>query len=160
MTIQKNKVVSIHYTVTNEAGQQVDSSRERQPLSYLHGAHNIVPGLEKALEGRAEGDQFQVTVEPADAYGDRDEKKVQRISAKHFRNPKKIKPGDALLLKTTQGPIQVKVLKVGRFNFDVDANHPLAGQTLTFDVEVTGIRDATSEEKAHGHVHGEGGVEH
>ena len=160
MTIAKNKIVSFHYTVTNEAGQQVDTSRERRPLSYLHGAHNIVPGLEKAMEGRAEGDQFQVTVEPAEAYGDRDANKVQRISAKHFKNPRKIQPGTVLLLKTRQGPIQVTVLKVGRFNLDVDANHPLAGQTLTFDVEVTGIRDATQEELAHGHVHGEGGVDH
>jgi len=160
MTIKKNKVVSIHYTVTTEAGEQVESSREREPLSYFHGANNIVPGLEKALEGRSEGEEFQVTVPPAEAYGERDDNKIQRISAKHFRNPKKIKPGQVLVLKTRQGPVQVTVLKVGRFNLDVDANHPLAGQTLTFDVEIKSIRDATKEEVAHGHVHGEGGVEH
>lgn len=160
MTIKKNKVVSFHYSVSNEAGEVVDSSRERKPMTYFHGANNIVPGLEKALEGRSEGDAFQVTVAPAEAYGERDDNKLQRISSKHFRNPKKIKPGQMLVLKTRQGPIQVKVLKVGRFNLDVDANHPLAGQTLTFDVEVTSIRDATKEEIAHGHAHGDGGVEH
>ena len=160
MTIKKNKVVSFHYSLTNEAGEVVDSSRERKPMTYFHGATNIVPGLEKALEGRSEGDQFQVTVAAAEGYGERDENKIQRISTKHFRNPKKIKPGQMLVLKTRQGPIQVLVLKVGRFNLDVDANHPLAGQTLTFDVEVTGIRDATKEEIAHGHAHGDGGVEH
>jgi FKBP-type peptidyl-prolyl cis-trans isomerase SlyD len=160
MTIKKNKVVSFHYSVTNEAGEVVDSSRERKPMTYFHGANSIVPGLEKALEGRSEGDAFQVTVTPAEAYGERDDNKLQRISSKHFRNPKKIKPGQMLVLKTRQGPIQVMVLKVGRFNLDVDANHPLAGQTLTFDVEVTGIRDATKEEIAHGHAHGDGGVEH
>lgn len=160
MTIKKNKVVSFHYSVSNEAGEVVDSSRERTPMTYFHGANNIVPGLEKALEGRSEGDAFQVTVAPAEAYGERDDNKLQRISSKHFKNPKKIKPGQMLVLKTRQGPIQVKVLKVGRFNLDVDANHPLAGQTLTFDVEVTSIRDATKEEIAHGHAHGDGGVEH
>ena len=160
MTIEKDKVVSFHYTVTNEAGEEVDTSRERDPMTYFHGANQIVRGLEKALEGRDAGDQFQVSVPPADAYGERNTENIQRISAKHFKNPRKFKPGQVLVLKTREGPVQVTVVKVGRFNIDVDANHPLAGQTLNFDVEVTAVRDATTEEKSHGHVHGPGGVEH
>ena len=160
MKIEKNKVVSFHYTVINQAGEEVDSSREREPMNYLHGANNIVRGLENALDGRSEGDEFQVTVEPAEAYGERNEQNIQRISAKHFKNPRKFKPGQMLVLKTKEGPVQVSVVKVGRFNIDVDANHPLSGQTLTFDVEVTEVRDATPEEAEHGHAHGPGGVEH
>jgi len=160
MTITKNKIVSFHYSLINEAGELVETSRERKPMTYFHGANNIVPGLEKALEGRSEGDEFQVTIPPEEAYGERDDNKLQRISSKHFKNPKKIKPGQVLAVQTRQGPLQVTVLKVGRFNLDVDANHPLAGQTLNFDIEVTEIRDATKEEIAHGHIHGEGGVEH
>jgi FKBP-type peptidyl-prolyl cis-trans isomerase SlyD len=160
MTISKNKVVSIHYTLTNSSGEVMESSREREPMHYLHGAGNIIKGLESALEGKSAGDTFQVTVEPADAYGERRPANLQRVSAKHFREPKKLKPGQVVGLQTRQGPVQVTVVKVGRFNVDVDANHPLAGQALTFDVEVTGVRDATAEEKSHGHVHGSGGVQH
>lgn len=160
MTISKNKVVSIHYTLTNSSGEVMESSREREPMHYLHGAGNIIKGLESALEGKSAGDTFQVTIEPADAYGERRPANLQRVSAKHFREPKKLKPGQVVGLQTRQGPVQVTVVKVGRFNVDVDANHPLAGQALTFDVEVTGVRDATAEEKSHGHVHGSGGVQH
>lgn len=160
MGIEKNKVVSFHYTVTDSSGEEADSSREREPMTYLHGAGNIVPGLEKAMEGRSAGESFQVTVPPEEAYGERVEGNIQRISAKHFRNPRKFKPGQVLVLRTREGPVQVTVVKVGRFNIDVDANHPLAGQSLTFDVEIIDIRDASKEEVAHGHVHGPGGVDH
>jgi len=160
MTITKNKVVSIHYTLRNSNGEFVESSREREPLSYLHGSGLIIRGLEEALEGKAAGDTFQVTVAPADAYGERRPANLQRVSAKHFRNPRSLKPGQIIGLQTRQGPVQVTVVKVGRFNIDVDANHPLAGQALTFDVEVTAVRDATGEERSHGHVHGPGGVQH
>ena len=101
-----------------------------------------------------------MTIEPADAYGEKVEANIQRISAKHFKFPKKLKPGQIVGLQTKKGPVKVTVVKVGRFNVDVDANHPLAGQTLTFDVEVSEIRDATEEELAHGHAHGPGGVGH
>ena len=160
MTIQDKKVVSFHYTLTNPEGEQVESSRDTQPMSYLHGAGNIIPGLENAMTGKTAGDEFQVTVEAAEAYGERNEAKVQRIPAKHFKNPNKLLPGQIVGLQTQQGPMQVTVVKVGRFNIDVDANHPLAGQALTFDVEVTEVRDASAEEVAHGHVHGAGGVDH
>lgn len=160
MKIESRKVVSFHYTLTNGRGEQIESTREREPMSYLHGAGNIIPGLEKAMEGRAEGDSFSVTVEPAEAYGERREDKIQRIPSKHLRRAGRLQPGQAVVLQTRQGPLQVTVVKVGRFNVDVDTNHPLAGETLTFDVEITGVRDATGEEVSHGHVHGPGGVEH
>ena len=138
----------------------MESSRNRDPMNYLHGRGNIIKGLEEALEGKAAGDIFQVMVKPADAYGERRAANLQRVSVKLFQNPKSLQPGQVVGLQTRQGPVQVTVVKVGRFNVDVDANHPLAGETLTFDVEVTAVRDATVEEKSHGHVHGPGGAEH
>jgi FKBP-type peptidyl-prolyl cis-trans isomerase SlyD len=161
MNIENRKVVSFHYTLKNDQGEEIESSQERgQPMVYLHGAGNIIPGLEKAMRGKVAGDQFEVTVEPAEAYGERNDSAVQRISAKHFGAGQRLEPGQLVMLNTQQGPRQVTVLKVGRFNIDVDANHPLAGQSLTFDVEVTDVRDATAEEISHGHVHGPGGVDH
>ena len=160
MIVADKKVVSFHYTLTNAAGKELESTRERQPMTYLHGAHNIIPGLEKALIGKVVGDCFQVTVEPADAYGEHRPGNIQRIPAKHFRDPRRLEPGQAVSIQTQRGPVQASVVKVGRFNVDVDTNHPLAGQTLTFDVEVTAVRDATDEEISHGHVHGAGGVQH
>jgi FKBP-type peptidyl-prolyl cis-trans isomerase SlyD len=160
MLIADKKVASFHYILSNEQGEQIDSSRERQPMSYLHGARNIIPGLEQALAGKAAGEEFQVTVAPAEAYGERRADGIQRIPAKHFRNTKHLRPGQRVSIQTRQGELQAVVVKVGRFNVDVDTNHPLAGQTLTFDVEVTDVRDATAEEISHGHVHGPGGVNH
>jgi FKBP-type peptidyl-prolyl cis-trans isomerase SlyD len=161
MNIDNKKVVSFHYTLKNDQGEEIESSREREnPMVYLHGAGNIIPGLEKAMQGKAAGDQFEVTVGPAEAYGERNENAVQRVPAKHFGEGRRLKPGQLVVLNTQQGPRQVTVLKVGRFNVDVDSNHPLAGQSLTFNVEVTDVRDATEEEASHGHVHGPGGVEH
>jgi len=160
MNIEKKKVVSFHYTLNDEKGEQVESSRDREPMVYLHGAGNIIRGLEKAMEGKVAGDQFEVTVPPEEAYGKRRENGVQRIPAKHFKQPQRLQKGQRMVLQTKQGPVQVTVVKVGRFNIDVDTNHPLAGQTLTFNVEVTDVRDATDEEISHGHVHGPGGAHH
>jgi len=161
MNIEDKKVVSFHYTLKNDKDEEVESSRDRgSPMTYLHGSGNIIPGLEKALAGKAAGDQFEVTVEPVEAYGERNEGAVQRVPAKHFGKDRRLQPGQLVMLETRQGPRQVTVLKVGRFNVDVDANHPLAGQSLTFDVEVADVRDATDEEVSHGHVHGPGGVDH
>ena len=138
----------------------MESSRDRDPMVYLHGYRNIVPGLENAMKGRDVGDTFEVTVPPSEAYGEHNPNSIQRISAKHFPNIKRLSPGQMVSLQTKQGPIQAVVVKVGRINVDVDANHPLAGRTQTFDVEITDIRDATKEEIDHGHVHGPGGVDH
>lgn len=160
MAIEDRKVVSFHYTLSNDQGEKLESSRERDPIVYMHGYRNIVPGLENAMTGKEAGDTFEVTVDPIEAYGERKPENVQRIPAKHFPDARKLSPGQAVSLQTKQGPIQAVIVKVGRFNIDVDANHPLAGQTLTFDVEITGVRDATEEEIAHGHVHGPGGVDH
>ena len=160
MNIEDKKVVTFHYTLSDEQGEQLESSREGDPMTYLHGTGNIIPGLEKAMVGKVAGDRFEVNVEPAEAYGERNENGIQRIPAKHFKQAGRLKPGQVVVLQTRQGPRQLTVVKVGRFNVDVDANHPMAGLSLTFDVEVTDVRDATDEEISHGHVHGKGGVEH
>ena len=160
MPIEDRKVVSFHYTLTDETGTQLETSRERDPMAYLHGYRNIIPGLENAMAGKEAGDTFEVTIPPLEAYGERNPDSVQRISAKHFSNIRQLSPGQMVSLKTKQGPIQAVIVKIGRFNVDVDANHPLAGKTLTFDVEVIDVRDATQEEVDHGHVHGPGGVNH
>jgi FKBP-type peptidyl-prolyl cis-trans isomerase SlyD len=160
MHISEHSVVTFHYTLKNAQGEQLESSREGDAMTYLHGAGNIIKGLENAMQGKAAGDSFEVTVEPAEAYGERRPSNIQRVAAKHFRNPKALKPGQVIGLKTQQGPVQVTVVKVGRFNVDVDANHPLAGQALTFAVEITEVREASDEEKAHGHAHGPGGHHH
>ena len=160
MIAEKDKVVSFHYTLKNADDVQLESSREQDPMSYLHGANNIIIGLEKAMEGHEVGDEFVVTVEPEEAYGARNEKNIQRVPLKRLKGVGKIAPGQILNLQTNKGPVQVTVLKVGRFNVDVDGNHPLAGKQLTFEVEVTGIREATEEELQHRHVHGPGGHQH
>jgi FKBP-type peptidyl-prolyl cis-trans isomerase SlyD len=160
MIVEKNKVVSFHYTLTNAAGEQMESSREKESMSYLHGAGNIIRGLEKAMEGHSIGDQFSVTIEPEDAYGVRNEKNVQRVPLKRLKLNQKLSVGQILTLQTNKGEVQVTVLKVGRFNVDVDGNHPLAGARLTFDVEITDIREASEEEARHRHAHGPGGHQH
>ena len=160
MIAEKDKVVTFHYTLTNAAGKEMESSRESDPMSYLHGANNIISGLEKAMEGHAIMDKFSATLEPEEAYGVRNEKNVQRVPLKRLKGIGKISVGQVLNLKTTNGQVQVTVLKVGRFNVDVDGNHPLAGVQLTFDVEITDIRDASEEETKHGHAHGPGGHHH
>lgn len=160
MIVEKDKAVSFHYTLKNEDGEQMETSREKDPMSYLHGANNIIPGLEKAMEGHAVNDEFSVTVQPEEAYGVRNENNVQRVPLKRLKGIGKISVGQILNLQTNQGQVQVTVLKVGRFNVDVDGNHPLAGKALTFDVEITDIRDASAEELEHKHVHGPGGHQH
>jgi FKBP-type peptidyl-prolyl cis-trans isomerase SlyD len=158
--IENKKVVSFHYTLTNETGEELESSRGRDPMSYLHGAHNIIPGLERALAGKSAGDQFQVTLPPAEAYGERNPSNIRRVASKHFKNPRSLRPGQLVSLQTREGERPAVIVKVGRFNVDVDTNHPLAGQTLTFDVEVTDVRAASPEEVAHGHVHDKGNHQH
>jgi FKBP-type peptidyl-prolyl cis-trans isomerase SlyD len=160
MIVENKKVVSFHYTLRNADGEQLETSRDKQAMSYLHGVRNIIPGLEKAMAGKAIGDEFEVTLAPEEAYGERKPNSIQRIPAKRFNNAKRLQPGQAVSIQTRQGQMQGVVVKVGRFNIDVDINHPLAGQTLTFEIEITDIRDASEEETAHGHVHGPGGVEH
>jgi FKBP-type peptidyl-prolyl cis-trans isomerase SlyD len=160
MIAEKNKIVSFHYTLKNADGEEMESSDGKEPMSYLHGANNIIMGLENAMEGHAVGDTFSATIEPEDAYGVRNENNVQRVPLKRLKGVGKISAGQILNLQTKKGPVQVTVLKVGRFNVDVDGNHPLAGVQLTFDVEITDIQEASEEESKHGHAHGPGGHQH
>jgi FKBP-type peptidyl-prolyl cis-trans isomerase SlyD len=160
MIAEKNKVVTFHYTLKNAAGEELESSHDKDPMSYLHGANNIIIGLEKAMEGHAVSDTFSVTLEPEDAYGVRNENNVQRIPLKRLKGIGKVRVGQVLNLETQKGQVQVTVIKLGRFNVDVDGNHPLAGVQLTFDVEITDIREASEDEVKHRHAHGPGGHQH
>ena len=160
MNVSKDTVVTFHYTLKNADGEEMESSAGRDPMSYLQGGNNIIVGLEKAMEGHAIGDKFSVTVEPEEAYGVRVDENIQRIPLKRLKGLGKIKVDQILNLQTDRGPVQVTVVKVGRFNVDVDANHPLAGETLTFNVDIADIREASEEEIEHGHVHGPGGHQH
>jgi len=159
MKIEKDRVVQFHYTVS-EAGQEpMESSKEREPLSILVGHGNIIPGLEKALEGREAGESFGVDVAAADAYGELREGLSQRVPKKHFGG-QRLEPGMQVVLNTNFGQRAVTIQKVGMSVVDVDLNHPMAGKDLHFDIEVVEVREARPEEIAHGHVHGEGGHQH
>jgi FKBP-type peptidyl-prolyl cis-trans isomerase SlyD len=160
MEISKNTVATIDYTLTSPDGQVLDSSKGREPLAYLHGASNIIPGLENALEGKKEGDSVQVTVPPGQGYGERDDRMVQSVPRANFQGTQEISPGMQFQAQTSQGPRVVTVVKVDPDQVTVDANHPLAGMELNFDVKVVGVRPASHEEIAHGHAHGEGGHQH
>jgi FKBP-type peptidyl-prolyl cis-trans isomerase SlyD len=154
MQISANKVVSIDYKLTNNEGSVIDSSEGRGPLAYLQGHNNIIPGLENALEGKSVGDNLNVTVEPKEGYGERDDSLTQAVPRKMFENADEIQVGMQFQTQTEQGPHIVTVIAVDDENVTVDANHPLAGQTLNFDVSVVDVRDASAEEMEHGHVHG------
>ena len=160
MPIGPETVVTFHYTLRDEAGKELETSRGGDPAAYLHGANNIIPGLESAMSGRSSGDNFSATVNPEDGYGLRDPNKVQRVPVKHLLFRGKLQPGAVVQLSTTDGMRAVTVVKAGRHSADIDTNHPLAGQTLVFDIEVVDTRSATAEELAHGHVHGAGGHHH
>lgn len=160
MLIAQDKVVLIHYTLTNDAGETIDSSSGGDPLAYIHGQGNLIPGLEKALEGKQAGDKLNVKVEPAEGYGVRDDKLLQQVPKRQFGGAN-LQPGMQFHAQTSQG--HARVVTVVRIQGDmvtVDGNHPLAGENLNFDVEVTEVRDATQQELEHGHVHGPGGHHH
>ena len=160
MQIEKNKVVTIHYSVDGAEGERIESSRDRgTPIEILVGHGGIIPGVESALIGRSAGDRFSVDVSPEDGYGPRQDGNVQRVPKKYFRDGARLRPGMTTMLSMKQGGQRmVTVSKVGSSVIDVDLNHPLAGRALRFDVEVVAIRDAGDEEIAHGHVHAGGGA--
>lgn len=160
MNISKDTVVQFHYSLKDDKGELIESTEGKDPMAYLHGHSNIISGLENALEGKAVGDSFSVTVQPKEGYGERQEDATQRISLKHLQGARKWKPGMMAFVETDNGYRQVTVLKVGKFNADVDTNHPLAGKTLVFDIQVSEVREASADEKAHGHAHGVGGHHH
>jgi len=160
MQIARDKVVYFHYTLSQVGGEQLEASEKAEPMTYLHGHKNILPALEHAMLGKGPGDNFQVTLQPAEAYGVRHENSVQRVPIKHLRHKGALRPGMTVHINTDKGPRAVRVIKVGKFNVDVDTNHPLAGLSLSFDIDIVDVRDATAEELAHGHVHGAGGHAH
>lgn len=157
MTIQNNSVVSIHYTLKNKGGELLDSSTEGDPLIYLHGHQNIIPGLENALLGKNKGDKFSVSIDPENAYGERNEDLVQTLKKEQFESNENIEEGMRFQAETPTGNIMILTVKEVRDNeILVDGNHDLAGVQLNFDVEVKEIREATEEEITHGHVHQKG----
>jgi FKBP-type peptidyl-prolyl cis-trans isomerase SlyD len=160
MQIAKGTVASFHYTLRGEDGVEIENSRDGDPVAYLHGHGNILPALEERLAGHAAGDTLSVTLEPEQAYGVRHEGSIQRVPLKHLQAKGRVQPGMVVAVQTEHGARQVTVLKVGKFNADVDTNHPLAGRTLSFDIEVLEVRAASAEEMAHGHAHGAGGHHH
>ncbi|MBL6749355.1 MAG: peptidylprolyl isomerase [Nevskia sp.] len=160
MQIADRCVASFHYTLTNDKGEVLDSSSGREPLAYLHGAGNIVPGLEKAMSGRAMGDKFAVDVTPEEGYGVHDPNLVQVVPKSAFRGAGELRPGMQFRADSSRGPMSVVITAIRGEEVTVDGNHPLAGATLHFQIEVTEVRQASSEELTHGHVHGPGGHHH
>lgn len=157
MPIEKRKVVTLDYTLFDaDDNRELERSAEGEPLLYLHGAGNILPALERALAGKDNGDRVSITLEARDAYGERDEKRIQRLPARYLKHAGKLKPGKVVSVQTDQGPRMVTIIKVGLKSADVDANHPLAGRRLRFEMEVRDVRDASADEQAHGHAHGPG----
>ncbi len=160
MKIEKNTVASLAYQLTIEDGVVVDQSTVDAPLDYLHGHNNLITGLERELEGKVAGDKFTVTIAPEDAYGEHNEDLVQRVPADVFQGVDELEVGMRFLADTDQGPIPVEITEVDGDEVVVDGNHMLAGQSLTFTVEVVAVRAATEDEIAHGHIHQAGGCGH
>lgn len=160
MIISNDKVVTIDYSLTDEEGELIDSSVGEEPLIYLHGHHGIIPGLEQALAGHRTGDKVEVSIPPEEGYGDWDEDLVEVVSKEDFDDPEDLEIGTQFETETDEGARLATVIDIEGEDVTVDLNHPLAGMTLNFDVTVLDVRDATAEELAHGHVHGEHGHEH
>jgi len=161
MTITENSAVSFHYTLTDEQGQEIDSSAGQDPLAYLHGAGNIIPGLEKALEGKSVGDQLNVEVSAEEGYGPVQHELIQDVPRSSFQGVESIEVGMQFEAQTGQGgSVPVTVTAVTDETVTVDGNHPLAGTNLNFDVTIADVREASAEELEHGHIHGPGGHNH
>ncbi|MEO5811457.1 MAG: peptidylprolyl isomerase [Rhodanobacter sp.] len=160
MQIAAQAVVAFHYTLTDDAGQVIDTSAGHEPLTYLHGSGQIVPGLERQMEGHAHGDKFTAEVSPEEGYGVREAELMQQVARSAFPGVDEIQPGMRFQGRGPQGEISVTVTKVEDDTVFIDGNHPLAGKTLHFAVEIAEVRAATAEELAHGHVHGAGGHAH
>lgn len=153
MEIAKNCVVAFNYTLHDDQDKEIEKSDE--PMEYLHGYRNILPALEQHLLDKAAGDELSVTLSPAQAYGLRLQNSVQRVPIKHLvTKHKRYQPGMVVQVNAENGARDVVIIKVGKFNVDVDTNHPLAGKTLTFNIAIQEVRAATAEEIAHGHSHG------
>jgi len=160
MNISKDSVVTMNYTLKNDAGEVMDTSEGRTPLVYLHGVGALIPGLENELNGKAIADKLSVVIAPEDAYGARSEDLLRVVSKDGFQGEEELQEGMRVQLDTENGPMVAVVAKVTGEEVTLDMNHPLADMTLYFDVEVVDVRPATEEELAHGHVHGDGGHDH
>ena len=154
MEITDARVASIHYTLTDDAGEVIDKSPKSQPLRYFHGAGNIVPGLERALSGKQPGDSLQVDVEPEAGYGPRNEDLIKVVPRTMFKGIDRVEPGMQFRAESQSGPLLVTVVETGDEQVKIDGNHPLAGQTLHFDVTVDAVREASEVEKQTGRVEG------
>ncbi|GAB6070172.1 peptidylprolyl isomerase [Thiomicrorhabdus hydrogeniphila] len=159
MSIQQDKVALIEYTLTNQHGEQIDASNGN-PLAYLHGHQNLIPGLEAELEGKAVGDKFTANIPAEQAYGERVDALVQTVPSSMFQGVEELEVGMRFEAQSEQGMHSVEITAIEDDQVTVDGNHPLAGEALTFEIEVVGLRDSTPEEVEHGHAHGEGGHEH
>ena len=160
MQVAERSVVSIHYKLTNDRGEVLDSSEGNDPLVYLQGSGNIIPGLESALVGKQAGDKLDVRVEPAQGYGERDDRLIQQVPRRAFQGVKDVKAGMRFQTEGPNGPTSVVITRIAGDMVTVDGNHPLAGEHLNFAVEIIDVREASEEELAHGHVHGAGGHHH
>ena len=159
MLISNNSVVEFHYVMSEDA-TEIESSHSGEPMTILIGHNNMLAGVESALLGKTHGDKLDVSLTPVQAYGEVQADAFQRIPIKHLQGARKWLPGMTATVESNQGRKQVTIVKVGRFNVDCDMNHPLAGKTLTFAIEIVSVRAASSDELGHGHVHGKGGVQH
>ncbi|MBW2713512.1 MAG: peptidylprolyl isomerase [Deltaproteobacteria bacterium] len=154
MKIENNAVVTLQYKLTNDTGEVLDTSEGEEPLVYLHGSDSIIPGLESALTGKGAGDQIEVTVQPEDGYGEFNEAMIQVIPREAFEGIDEIQPGMQFQAESPEGQLQIVCVKeIGDEDITIDANHPLAGQVLNFDITIDEVREATKEELDHGHVH-------
>ena len=161
MLITNQHVVAIDYTLSNDAGEVIDSSAGAEPLVYLHGAGNIIAGLENALAGKAVGDELEVSIEPEDAYGEYSAELITNLGREMFEGVEELEVGMQFHASAPDGGMQIVTIRdVDGDQVTIDGNHPLAGQQLNFKVKVISVRAASEEEVAHGHVHGEGGHQH
>lgn len=154
MQIKPEKVVSIDYTLKDDDGNVLDSSKESEPLSFIYGNGSIIPGLEKALDGKSTGEEISVTVEPEEGYGEYDESLIIQVTKDKFQDPDNVQEGMQVQAQSQDGNVQILTVKsVEGDQVTLDANHPLAGQRLSFDVAVSDVREPSQEELDHGHVH-------
>ena len=160
MSVAQDKVVSIHYTLKNDAGEVLDASPAGEPLTYLHGHGNLIAGLERELAGKSAGDKLQVKVAAADAYGEYDPALVQRVPRRTLKGIANVRVGMRLQAQSQHGARPVTVTQLAGDMVTLDGNHPLAGQNLNFEVQIAAVRAATAEELSHGHVHGPDGHHH
>ena len=161
MQIAKNSVVTLEYVLKDDSGTIIDQSTGDEPFAFIHGVGGIIPGLESALEGKQADDELSVTIEPDQAYGQRDDALIAEVPLERFEGVEEIQEGMQFHTASEDGtPHIVTVVDISDGVVKVDGNHPLAGVTLNFDVKVLEVREATAEELDHGHVHGPGGHQH